>query len=205
MRGLEPDGQILVTGDGTDHRPKARGFVCLWGLDGTLHKRFDALGLVRSLRATRDGAVLYTWNKYPTEAGAVSSTCASGADEGDLRQVVECPLLLGSISPDGRLAATAGFDAGDVRIWRTADGQQLHQLRARGSSKWRAGWGADGTTIAWRNHPYRDRPTHLNDKGPWTHSFDLKTLQAGEPTGDFQIGSRTLDDLRIEKGGATVP
>ena len=112
-------------------------------------------------------------------------------------------LSCSALSPDGRLAATAGSDAGDVRIWRSADGQQVHQLRARGSGKWSAGWGADGTTIAWGNQRYRDRPPLFNDFGPRTHSFDLKTLQAGEPTGDFQIGSMTLDDLRIEKGGVT--
>jgi len=198
------DGQVLVTGDssgsGTD--PKTRGFVSLWCLDGTLLKRFDALGGVSSLRSTKNGAVLYTWVKS-SKRGAVILDLASGQTRATFDKswnTLECSAL----SPDGRLAATAGFDAGDVRIWRTADGQQVHQLRARVSSKWSAGWGADGTTIAWGNQPYRDRPMHFNDRGPRTHSFDLKTLQAGEPTGDFQIGSMTLDDLRIEKGGDTV-
>ena len=189
-----------VTLGGTD--PKVGGFVSLWGLDGTLLKRFDALGGVSSLRSTKNGAVLYTWSKS-SKSGAVILDLASGQTRATFDKSWNS-LFCSALSPDGRLAATAGFDAGDVRIWRTADGQQVHQLRARGSSKWSAGWGADGTTIAWGNQPYRDRPTLINDMGPRTHSFDLKTLQAGEPTGDFQIGSMTLDDLRIENGGATV-
>ncbi len=204
VRGVDwsQDGQILVTGDdsGSD-LTKVRGFVSLWGLDGTLLKRFDALGGVSSLRSTRNGAVLYTWNKS-SKRGAVILDLASGQPRATFDKSWN-DLFCSALSPDGRLAATAGFDARDVRIWRTIDGQQVHQLRARGSSKWSAGWGADGTTIAWGNQPYRDRPMLCNDMGPRTHSFDLKTLQAGEPTGDFQIGSMTLDDLRIEKGGAT--
>ncbi len=196
------DGQILVTSEGSDTDSKARGFVCLWGLDGTLLKRFDALGGVSSLRSTKNGAILYTWNKYP-KAGAVILDLASGQPRATFDKSLNV-LICSALSPDGQLAATAGFDAADVRIWRTADGQQLHQLRARGSSKWSAGWGADGTTIAWGNEFYRDRPTLRNDMGPRTHSFDLKTLQVAEPTGDFQIGSMTLEDLRIESGGATT-
>ena len=197
------DGQVLVTGDAaTGNDPKAKGFVCLWGLDGTLLRRLDALGGISSLRSTKDGAALYTWTKSPKH-GAVILDLASGQPRATFDKSWNS-LFCSALSPDGQLAATAGFDAGDVRIWRTADGQQVHQLRARGSSKWSAGWGADGTTIAWGNQPYRDRPTRFNDMGPRTHSFDLKTLQVAEPTGDFQIGSMTLEDLRIESGGATT-
>ena len=194
------DGQILVTGDGSGNDPKAKGFVCLWGLDGTLLRRFDALGGISSLRSTKDGAALYTWTKSPKH-GAVILDLASGQPRATFDKSWNT-LHCSALSPDGQLAATAGFDAADVRIWRTADGQQVHQLRARGSSKWSAGWGADGTTIAWGNQPYRDRPTLLNDMGPRTHSFDLKTLQVGEPTGDLKTGLLTFEDLRIVKGGA---
>ena len=197
------DGQTLVTGDASDTgHPKARGFVSLWGLDGTLLRRFDALGGISSLRLTKNGAALYTWIKSP-KTGAVILDMATGQPRATFDKSWN-DLNCSALSPDGRLAATAGFDAGDTRIWRTIDGQQVHQLRARGSVKWSAGWGADGTTIAWGNQPYRDRPIRLNDKGPRTHSFDLKSLQVGEPTSDFQIGSLTLDDLRIESGGATT-
>ena len=186
------DGQIVGAG-GND-----KGFVCLWGLDGTLLKRFDALGRVTSLRSTMNGAVLYTWAKNPKKE-AVILDLATGQPRAIFNKSW-WPVFCSALSPDGQLAATAGFDPADVRIWRTADGQQLHQLRARGSIKWSAGWTADGTTIAWGNQIYRDlRTGGINDMGPRTHSFDLKTLQVGETTGDFQIGSLTLDDLRIEK------
>ena len=130
IRGVDwsQDGQILVTGDGSLSDPKARGFVSLWRLDGTLLKRFDALGLVSSLRSTKNGAVLYTWNKS-AKTGAVILDLASGQTRATFDKswnVLSCSAL----SPDGRLAATAGSDAGDVRIWRTADGQQVHHLRA---------------------------------------------------------------------------
>ena len=40
--------------------------------------------------------------------------------------------------------------------------------------------------------------------GTRTHSFDLKTLQVGDAIADDQIGSLTLDDLHIEKGGSAL-
>jgi WD40 repeat protein len=197
-----PDSQVLITGDMAGLYAESKGSVCLWGLDGTLRKRFDSPGRISSLHATKDGAILYTWSRYPKK-GAVILDMASGQPRATFDKSWN-DLMCSALSPDGQLAATAGFDGADTRVWRTADGQQVHQLRAQGSVKWSAGWGADGTTIAWGNSPYRDRPTLFNDLGPRTHSFDLKTLQVGEPTGDFQIGPMKLDDLRIVKGGPAV-
>ena len=195
------DGQILVTGDGSLSDPKARGFVSLWRLDGTLLKRFDALGVVSSLRSTKNGAVLYTWSKYPKK-GAVILDLSSGQYESDLRQVVECPFLLGPLTrwPARGHRAASMRRTPDLADRRRPAGPPAPRPRFR---KWSAGWGADGTTIAWGNAPYRDRPPLFNDMGPRTHSFDLKTLQAGEPTGDFQIGSMDARRPRIEKGDAT--
>jgi WD40 repeat protein len=195
------DGQVLVTGDNTGGFNDVKGTVCLWKLDGTQIKRFDASGGVTSLCSTNSGAILYTWSKYPHK-GAVILDQESGNPRVTFDKSwndLECS----AISPDGRLAATGGFDAADLRVWRTGDGQQVHQLRARGSVKWSAGWGADGTTIAWGNAPYRDRPLHFNDMGPRTHAFDLKNLQMVEPTGDVQIGSTKLDDLQFEGVGSS--
>ena len=198
------DGKTLFTSDLNSTQQKASGFVCQWRLDGTQLKRFEAPGAVSSLHSTKDGAILYTWNKAPKrEGGAVILDVESGQPRATFDKSSNS-ILCSALSPDGRLAATAGFDAADVRIWRTDDGQQLHQLRAQGSRKLSAGWTADGTSIAWGNQPYTDRPSHINNLGPLIHTFDLKTLQMANPTSGFQVGSLTLGDLRIEKGSPAV-
>jgi len=195
------DGQVLITGVYSGSLANAKGNICLWTLDGAAIRRFDAKGGVTSMRATGDGAVLYTWSKYPQKGAVIL-----GLEGGDPRVTFDKSwndLECSALSPDGRLAATGGFDAADLRVWRTADGEQVHQLRARGSVKWSVGWGNDGTTIACGNEPYRDRPLHFDNMGPRTHSFDLKALQVEETTGEYQIGSRALDGLQIERGSTT--
>jgi WD40 repeat protein len=196
------DGQTLITSDSTGNDANAKGAICLWGPDGSVRNKFTAPGGVSAMRSGKVGAVVYTWSKYPKK-GAVILDLENGQPRSTFDRSWN-DLNCAALSPDGQLAATGGFDAADLRIWRTADGQQLHQLRAQGGVKWSAGWGADGTTIAWGNAPYRDRPTHLNDMGPRNHSFDLKTLQSVEPTVDSQRGSLILDDLVIEKGGPAL-
>jgi WD40 repeat protein len=64
-------------------------------------------------------------------------------------------VLTGALSPDGKLAATAGGFNGihETFLWQTADGKQLHHLAG---PKWlgtttTAGWGADGKTVIWGN------------------------------------------------------
>ncbi|MGA2701592.1 MAG: family 16 glycoside hydrolase [Isosphaeraceae bacterium] len=190
------DGRILVTGDSTGGGDDSKGFVSLWSLNGTLLKRYEAVGGIGSIRATRNGAILYNWNKNPNK-GAVILDVKTGQPRTTFNKSWNW-LYCCALSPDGRLAATAGFDAADVRIWRISDGEQVRQLRAQGSGKWSAGWSADGTTIAWGNGIYQDRPMRINDFGPRTHSFDMKALQVTEPTGDFQFDALTLDDLHIE-------
>ena len=109
-----------------------------------------------------------------------------------------------------RLARRAARRHGGFRCCRRPNlaahptGSRFTASCATGSVKWSAGWGRDGTTITWGNSPYRDRPTRINDMGTRTHSFDLKTLQVGDAIADDQIGSLTLDDLHIEKGGSAL-
>jgi WD40 repeat protein len=61
----------------------------------------------------------------------------------------------GALSPDGKLAATAGGVNGwhETFLWQTADGKQVHHLAA---PRWlgvttAAGWSADGKTVIWGN------------------------------------------------------
>ena len=190
------DSKTLITANTNGTQSNAKGSIGLWTPAGAATRQFEAKGVITSMRAADDGAVLYTWSRYP-QKGAVILDLATGEPRASFDKSWY-DLLCSAVSPDGRLAATGGFDAADLRVWRTADGEQLHQLRARGSVKWAAGWGPDGTSIAWGNEPHRDRPTRFDDMGPLTRSFELKTFQIGEATEGYQIGSPKLEDLQIE-------
>jgi hypothetical protein len=52
------------------------------------------------------------------------------------------------IHPDGRLAATGGFN-GEVRVWDLQTGETRHLLKSTGGPLWGVGFSADGRSVAW--------------------------------------------------------
>ena len=52
-----------------------------------------------------------------------------------------------AFSPDGTTIAS-GSDDKSVRIWDTATGRQLRELKGHGSGVWSVAFSPDGTTIA---------------------------------------------------------
>lgn len=192
-----PDGTRLASGT-SDAK------VVVWDLAGQVQKTVAAPGRVGQVRFVGGSRkLLYTWStaKLPKpESGAVVLDLESGKplsrfDQSTFR------VLCGAVSPDGVLAATAGDDPADLRIWRTEDGEQRHQLRGKGSVKWSAGWGPDGHEIVWGNELYRDRAPRLNDQGPLDHSFRFDSLELGEPRGAMVRGRSTSGELAFKAEG----
>jgi WD40 repeat protein len=192
------NGQCVITGDAVYEGSRSRGSVSVWRLDGALVKRHEIDKAVMAIRTAGPSSVLCVRGNraiiIDLDNGQTKTTFSQSNNDLDH----------GAISPDGQIAVSTGFDGADIRLWRTADGQQLHQLRAAGNVKWSAGWSDDGTTIAWGNAPYRDRPLHLNTMAPLTHSFDLKALQVGQPSREMKPGSLELEGLQIAKNGPTT-
>lgn len=60
-------------------------------------------------------------------------------------------VLATAISPDGKVAATAGGDDKEIYLWDTQTGQRLRKLAGQGHVVWSVGFGRDGRSIAYGN------------------------------------------------------
>jgi WD40 repeat protein len=56
-----------------------------------------------------------------------------------------------AVSPDGKLAASAGGNDHETYIWSLADGEIVHTVRGEGSGVMAVGWHPDGKRIVWGN------------------------------------------------------
>jgi WD40 repeat protein len=92
-----------------------------------------------------------------------------------------------ALSPDGRLAATAGGDNRAIHIWDLTTGETRKLLAGTGAARWAAGFSADGLRIAWGN-TFR---VHSSKAGnPLEHQLRLPAIgqRLGEPE---RIGADT--------------
>jgi WD40 repeat protein len=95
----------------------------------------------------------------------------------------------GSLSRDGKLAASTGGNDNETFIWRVEDGAVVHRLATRGRAIWGTGWGADGKSIAWGtdNRYLRGRLP------PLARTFNLDELQFGPAPDNVTHRARTED------------
>jgi WD40 repeat protein len=75
-----------------------------------------------------------------------------------------------AVSPDGKIAATAGGDAQEIYLWSLANGAEIRKLVGRGRPVWSVGFAPDGRSIAFGMTSWRKdrlgRAPELNDRGP---------------------------------------
>jgi WD40 repeat protein/uncharacterized caspase-like protein len=190
---FQPDGQGLVTSSFGD-------YLRVWNLDGTLRRR---------LPVYTDNHTCFT--KDPNRllvAGFPQGTLCTVVDfeTGERKAVFErhtARVVTGAISPDGKLAATAGDGGNSLYVWKIEDGSLVHHLGEKGRPIWSVGWSADGHTIAWGHTSHGLGFT--TKPRPLERTFDLDSLSlTGQPRGRFERFRATLGSLSIKRDPNTA-
>jgi WD40 repeat protein len=98
--------------------------------------------------------------RYLPDGSGVVFGGVSGAGWAGVRCGDEPPVLMrdhsntvmaADCSADGALAVTAGGEANEVIVWKTADGKPVRRFQAASKSVWAVGWSKDGKALAWGN------------------------------------------------------
>ena len=161
-----PDSKTLVTGNGRD--------VKLWDPDGKLRKSIHGpIVAIRSLTLTPDGrSALLTGRPRCCLFDLTTEKTHAVFERGESLSV-----FTSAISPDGRLAVTAGATGTEVYLWKTADGHEVHRLGGEGHALHSAAWGPDGQSIAWGKGHERGEAVDANHRGPLDQAFSLSDLE----------------------------
>jgi WD40 repeat protein len=93
-----------------------------------------------------------------------------------------------AISPDGRMAATAGGSGNEIYLWDVNSGASIRKLAGKGTSVWSAAFAADERSILFGHK--KSANAHPNDYGPLDSRFWL---------------IKQDDDFRVRWGGAVKP
>lgn len=191
------DGQTLATAsDDTTIRLWNVGWVSSPSAKpaSAAYKTFNKLGehSISAVTFTADGQRLL----YAQGDGKTVKYVNAILDIATGRRVVQFdqnknPIMHSTLSPDGTLAATAD-PAGEVFLWKTADGTRVHRLVGRGRVPWAAAWSPDGlgtqatnadrARIGWGNMS-RERGW-AGAKNPLERTFDLAALEFGPAPND---------------------
>ncbi len=187
---FQPDGQGLVTSSWGD-------LLRVWKLDGTLRRRLPVF---------TDNYTCFT--KDPNRL------LVSGTPQGTLCMVVDFEtgeqkavfkrhtgrVVIGAVSPEGKLAATAGDGGDSLYVWNINDGSLVHHLGKKGRPIWSVGWSADGHTVAWGHGSqwFRTKPD------PLERTFDLESMSLNDqPRGSFERFRPTWGRLSISRDPTT--
>lgn len=156
MKGHEGDidrALAVRRSDGLIASGDVTGAIRLWDGDTgrylrTLAKQSSSVGV---LRFSADGKLLLSTCRAN---GCTSKKLQHVWDVGTGKEVVAYPkhnniVLAAAVSPDGRLAATAGGDDRAIHIWDLATGETRKVLAGTGAPAWAVGFSADGQTVGW--------------------------------------------------------
>ena len=194
---FQPDGQGLVTSS-------FGNLVRVWNLDGTLRRRVPVLTDLDA-RFTKDPNRLLV-------AGSPQGKLCSVVDfeTGEQKTVFNrhtSQVFIGAVSPDGKLAATAGVGGDSLYLWNIEDGSLVHHLGVKGRPIWSVGWSADGHKIAWGytcQQGYGFWTSFWTKPHPLERTFDLDSWSLnGRPEGSFERFRPTLGSLSIKLDPST--
>ena len=183
-----PDGQTIATGS-------FDGVIRLWTAQGDLRQRHGPLGgHIQSLDFDRDSRKLLFTNSLSGRPPAIldletgrEAVSFNGHLHGQFK---------GKLSPDGRLAVTAGYQGEELYLWNSSDGQLVHHLGGQSRTTWSVGWAREGSTIGWGASGI-DR--NDNPQYPLERSFRLSDLElTGFPGNDFLRSQLARGSLRLQ-------
>jgi WD40 repeat protein len=200
------DGKTMATSS-------VDGTIRLWEPNGALRKSYGEpkkeVVQVTALVFSSDGReLLYTGIGAAGRAGMLD------LKTGERR--VQFPrhtntVMHGSLSPDGKLAATTGGNDHETYLWRTDDGSVVQRLAGKGRAIWAAAWSADGNSVVW-GHTNRGQPELANM--PLERAFHLGDFELAGAPGDKVRRARLTSDtysleaidffkVAIKRGGKT--
>ncbi len=184
-----PDGRTLATGSSDCS-------IRLWSPDGTCHQHIPHLhNSVLSLSFTPDGREVLVTRGYESNRYYCSMLTLARRRERVWFKGHSGPVATGALSPDGKLAATAGERGEEVYVWSTFDASVVHRLAGKIRPAGAAAWSPDGQRVAWG---HADQRPGLRG-APLERSFDLAGLRLGRPGDEpfrgaqFTLGTLTLD------------
>ena len=191
-----PDGKTIATAS-EDYS------IRLWDTDGTARRTFDKLGNeIASVTFTADSRqLLFTRGGAGSPDGGFMLDLATGEERVRFMRHTT-GVAHGTLSPDGKLAATSGGADNEIYLWKTADATMTLRLVSKGRGVWSAAWSRDGHAIAWGNR-YEGSPLELNT--PLERSFRLSDLEAGKtPDNSFRRAQPTHGGVSLEAIGRPI-
>ena len=180
------------------------GTISLWDPTGKLRTTLEVGGAILSLTYTPDGKeFLCTGHDAvkPTDTpqrAARMIDAATGKERVKFAQHADA-VLVGAISPDGKVAITGGGDHHEAFAWRTTDATLAQPLYGRGGGVFAVGWRGDGKGVVWGN-----RNRNVGGEGPpMERSFGLNDFKLGTPApGGYtrELTNRNDHTLEVKDG-----
>lgn len=107
-----------------------------------------------------------------------------------------------AVSPDGRLAVTAGGNNFEIHVWDPKTGDTKQMFAGTGAPGWAVGFSNDGRRIAWGNIPYNQ----TNAAAPLEYQLQLPTQTQGIGRAEAIDAAAAKDFVRavVKKGAYEI-